>query len=266
MLFLYAKARYHRNNHMLELDMQKLGLNEKETLVYLAALELGYASAQNIAKKAGINRATTYFVIEGLMKRGLMTQIEKDKKTFFAAEEPKGLSVIVERKERDAEEMKNILKNILPQLESIYNLSAEKPKIRYYEGLQGIETMRMEFLNVNAKETFGFISLDRLLKHSSQQDKYTHRRVEKKVKSKVIYTRKDGPLEGATDNKMLREARYVPQNKFNFANDISVYGDRLSIVFLEGKLGGVMIENKELADMMRAIFELAWEGAEKYQK
>lgn len=251
---------------MLELDLQKLGLNEKEAKVYLAALELGYAPAQNIAKKSGINRATTYFIIDGLIKKGFITQIDKDKKTFFAAEDPKSLGAIIDRKTREIKEAQDVFKSALPQLEAIYNLSIEKPKIRYYEGLEGIQAMRLEFLGVEAKETFGFISLDRLLKYSTQQDEYTQRRVKKGVKSKVIYTRKDGPIENATDPKLLREARFIPQNKFNFTNDISVYGDRVSIAFLEGKLGGVMIENKGLADMMRAIFELAWEGAEKYQK
>ncbi len=82
--------------------LQNLGLNEKEAKVYLASLELGYASVQSIAKKADINRATAYFIIEGLMKKGLMTQIEKDKKTFFAAEDPKSLRLIIERKEQEA--------------------------------------------------------------------------------------------------------------------------------------------------------------------
>ena len=250
---------------MLELDLQKLALNEKEAKVYLASLELGYASVQGIAKKAGINRATAYFIIEGLMKKGLMTQIEKDKKTFFAAEDPKSLRSIIERKEQEAKEFGSIFRNILPQLESVYNLAAEKPKIRYYEGVEGIQAMRLEFLGVEAREIFGFVSLDRLFKYSPQQDEYTQRRVQKGVKSKVIYTRKDGPLENASDKNLLREARYIPSDKFNFTNDISIYGDRLSIAFLEGKLGGVMIENKELADMMRAIFELSWEGAERYQ-
>lgn len=252
---------------MLELDLQKFGLNEKEVKVYLAALELGYAPVQNIAKKAGINRATAYFIIDGLLNRGLMTQIEKGKKTYYAAEDPKGLGVIIDKKIKDAEEVKGVFKDILPQLESIYNLSIEKPKIRYYEGMEGLQAMRSEFLQVAQKEILGFISLDQVFKHfPEQQEEYGNKRIQKGIKSRVIYTHRSGPVEGATNEKILREARYVPEEKFFFTSDISIYGDRIAMASLKEKVGGVIIESKELANMMRAIFELAWEGAEKYQK
>lgn len=252
---------------MIELDLQKFGLNEKETRVYLAALELGYASAQNVAKKAGINRATTYFTVESLIKKGLMTQIEKDKKTYFAAEDPRGLSAIIDKKTKETEEVKDLFKKILPQLESIYNLSAEKPKIRYYEGIDGAQAMRHEFLQTSGDEIVGFLALDQLLKHFPEHEKeHTPERIKRKKRSRIIYTRSGGPVVGATDEDLLREARYVPQDKFPLTSDISMYGDRISMFFLKGKLGGVIIESQELADMMCAIFELAWEGAEKYQE
>ncbi len=252
---------------MLEIDLQKLGLNEKEVKVYLAALELGYSSAQDMAKKAGINRATTYFIIEGLIKKGLMTQIEKGKKTYFAAEDPRGLEVVIQKKIKEAEDMKNTFKEILPQLESVYNLSAEKPSIRYYEGLDGLKVMRSEFLQIATKEVLGFTALDQLFKYfPSHEEEHSKKRIDKKIKSRVIYTYSKGPIEGATNKSLLREARYIPVDKFKFTSDISIYEDRISMTFLKEKLGGVIIESKELADMMRAIFELAWEGAEEYQK
>ena len=251
---------------MLELDLQKLGLNEQEVKVYLAALELGYSPVQDIAKKAGVNRATAYFIIDGLIKKGLVTQIEKNKKTYFAAEDPKSLITIIDKKWKEAEEVQSVFKQILPQLESVYNLSVEKPKIRYYEGIDGIGAMRSEFLQVTGKEVVGFTNLNKLFKFFPQHDQeYRDKRVKREVKSRVLYTNQSGPIENATSQKLLREARYIPQDKFLFSSDISIYGNRISMVFLKEKLGGVIIESQGLADMMRAIFELAWEGAEKYQ-
>ncbi|MDZ4385041.1 MAG: helix-turn-helix domain-containing protein, partial [Candidatus Moranbacteria bacterium] len=73
---------------MLEKDLQEIGLNEKEARVYLSALELGQSTVQDIAKKALVNRATTYFVIESLMKSGLMSSFQKGKKQYFVAADP----------------------------------------------------------------------------------------------------------------------------------------------------------------------------------
>lgn len=252
---------------MLELELQKFGLNEKEVKVYLAALELGYASAQDIAKKAGINRATTYFTIESLAKKGLMTQIEKGKKMQFAAEDPRGLRAVIDKKKKEVETTESVFKEILPQLESIYNLAVEKPKVRYYEGLDGAQAMRHEFLQTHGDEIVGFLSLDDLFRNFPKHEtEHTPERIKQKIRSRIIYTRKEGPVAGGDKKELMRETRYVPTQQFPFTSDVSMYGDRISMFFLKDKLGGVIIESQELADMMRAIFELAWEGAEKYQK
>ena len=59
----------------LEFKLKELGLAEKEAKVFLASLELGSSAVQEIAKKAEINRATTYVIIEKLMKKGLMSSV-----------------------------------------------------------------------------------------------------------------------------------------------------------------------------------------------
>ena len=65
---------------MLEQELQKIGLSEKEAKVYLAAMELGQAPVQKIAQKAKVNRATTYVILEGLQKKGVITTVDHEKK------------------------------------------------------------------------------------------------------------------------------------------------------------------------------------------
>ena len=48
----------------LTMILQNLGLNPKEAAIYVAAMELGTASAVSIiAKKANINRTTAYDIL-----------------------------------------------------------------------------------------------------------------------------------------------------------------------------------------------------------
>ena len=46
--------------------------------------------------------------------------------------------------------------------------------------------------------------------------------------------------------------------------ELTVYGNRVAMIALRGKLGGVIIESKEMALMVRSMFELAWLQAEKF--
>ena len=47
--------------------LTSIGFNEKTASIYLAALSLGTASIQDIAKKADIKRPTTYNYIQELV-------------------------------------------------------------------------------------------------------------------------------------------------------------------------------------------------------
>ena len=49
-------------------ELQDIGLSEKEARVYLAALEIGRATADQLAKHAKIVRPTTYVQLQSLMK------------------------------------------------------------------------------------------------------------------------------------------------------------------------------------------------------
>ncbi|MFB6225205.1 MAG: helix-turn-helix domain-containing protein, partial [Candidatus Paceibacteria bacterium] len=56
-------------NQKLLSELRNLGFSEKESRVYVASLQIGSAPMQKIAASAGVNRATTYVLVESLMHR-----------------------------------------------------------------------------------------------------------------------------------------------------------------------------------------------------
>ena len=111
----------------LELELKKIGFSDKEAKVYLALLELGEAGVQTIAKKSAVNRATTYVVLEELKKQGIVSTVEKDKKTVFVADAPRALLRMFRTQERKIKEHEEDFKKALPELEAIFNTATEKP-------------------------------------------------------------------------------------------------------------------------------------------
>lgn len=247
-------------------DLQKLGFSEKESLVYLASLELGPSPVQNIARKAEVNRATTYVMIEGLMRHGLMSSFQKGKKTMYTAEPPERLHRIVHHERDRVNEKEEVVKRILPDLESLSSASGERPKVFYYEGDEGLEAMRETIFASKAKEMEDFISLDDLwhLLPGEQWDRHKKKLREKKVKGRMIYT-VSSEYSPPKEAKGLWEYRKLPKEKFPMHGELTVYGNKIAMVALKGKLIGVIIESKEMAIMVRSMFELAWSQAEKYQ-
>ena len=131
-------------------DLEQFGLSDKEAKVYLACLELGPSTAAQIAQKADVNRATTYVAIESLTKQGLLSSHEKDSKTFFSAEDPAMLKRLLDQQREEVKNKLSSLEELLPGLEQIYNYSGEKPKVRFFEGVEGVKRVMDDTLT--AKE------------------------------------------------------------------------------------------------------------------
>ncbi|MEK7106984.1 MAG: helix-turn-helix domain-containing protein, partial [Patescibacteria group bacterium] len=66
--------------HPISDSLSQLGLSGQESAVYLAALELGFSSISDIAKKAGIKRPTTYYIVDELIKKNLVSRAPKGKR------------------------------------------------------------------------------------------------------------------------------------------------------------------------------------------
>jgi hypothetical protein len=92
-----------------------------------------------------------------------------------------------------------------------------------------------------------------------------NQRIKKNVTVKSIYTRNEGKLDNASNKKELREARFVPKNKFPFNSTISILpGKQIRITTYENNYAGVVIEDAAISNALKAVWDLAWESAEKY--
>ena len=246
-------------------DLEKFGLSDKEAKVYLACLELGPSTAAQIAQKADVNRATTYVAIESLTKQGLLSSHEKDSKTFFSAEDPAMLKRLLDQQREEVKNKLSSLEELLPGLARMYEYAEEKPKVRFFEGKAGLETIKDEILKTKDKKMAAIFSVDDLSQvfPTEETQKYYQRRLAKNIQLKGLYTRSKGLF---TDIAKSDELRIIPKDKFPITVDITIFSDRIALSSLKGKLIGVILESKEIATTFQSIFDLAWEAAEKYQK
>jgi len=175
---------------MTENSLKKLGLDAKESAIYLALLEMGEVTISSIVKKTGIKRTTVYAAIEMLQKQKLIGSTKHKKRTLYFAEDPRVLS-------EQLDEKKEHLNSILPQLLALSSRYTRKPKIQYYEGKQGIEKVYQETLTYPNQELIGWVSHRAL--HSFDSDflyhQYLPKRLEKKIWVRVF----------APDNKEMRK-------------------------------------------------------------
>ena len=241
-------------------DLKKIGLSENEAKVYLATLELGSSTAQQVAQKAELKRPTTYVQLESLMKRGLATSFEKNTKTMFRAEDPEHLRQVLDKEKEEQKEKAGTLEKILPGLGNLYISAGERPRVRFFEGLSGLKTIQDEFLKTKEKLVRSIANADDVLEtFPAHGENYVPRRVQKGIHSKLIYTSSKGDILRESNEKALRESKFVQLDKFPLSGETAIYGNIVSISMFRKKTFGVILESEEIANSFKAIFELLWE-------
>jgi len=244
-------------------ELEKIGLSEKETKVFLAALELGQDSVQNIAKKSGVNRATTYVVLETLIKKGLCSTFEQGKKTFYLANNPESLQGLFELQKKEVEERQKYFNLLLPNLQLIYNRQENKPVVRFFEGKQGLFSCLEEFLSHYkeggdqfARMVYNRDLLDKAIP-PDEREKFRAVRLKYQVKSRVLYNFSGGEIATSADG----ERRQISAADFPISCDLGIYNDCLYMASLKQPLSAILIIDQQLADSFKSIFDLAWLGA-----
>ena len=241
-------------------NLKNAGLGDKEAKVYLAMLELGPAPVLEIAAKAGVNRPTAYLQIESLKKMGLVSTQKKGKKDLYIAESPDQLNSVLSKEEKLIGNRKEELKKILPELESVFNQTGDKPVVRYFEGKEGLKKILNEFLKAKDKKIY-LISSYNLVYDKMPTDlwsDYSAKRLEKKIFVKAIFSHSGGEAR-TSDPAKFREIRFIDAHKFPFNADVSIFDDKVAISsVISGKLGGTIVTDKNIADSFMAIFNLLW--------
>lgn len=254
---------------LLDRNLQKFGLNEKEAKVYLATLQLGSGTILEIAKKAELKRPTVYLILDDLRNKGLITEIPKEKKRLFLAENPEKIKDLIKQKEK-------AFNDILPLLSAISNVNKEKPQVTFYEGVEAIiNNIYKETWNINEEVLF-YAQIKDMLENFPEVLQNFEKSIKagKVKKARELISDIPEDIEYAhkfKDNYPAHQVRVVPKGYQFFNTDNIIYRNKLAIISLKKNIFAVVIESKDIADTYHKLFNLAWQVCqpvdwEKYKK
>lgn len=246
-------------------QLEELGLSPNEVKAYLASLELGAATAQQIAAKAAVPRPTTYVAIGGLVKRGLVSSHTRGKKQYFQAERPEILMHILNEEKKKILEKESKLKRLMPGLESLISIVGEKLEVKYYENWEGLEAMQSYLLDSGVK-TFDVIrhanvamaSKNRLPAEKSIN--YGLELVKRGIGARQIIISKQSALSKwrpITFNPKVK-SKVFPKEEFNFSGELAIFKDCLTLVSYQDKPYGCLVRSKDIVQIVRLMFECMW--------
>jgi len=253
---------------MFQEQLQKFGLTKTQSSVLDYLLEFGESKAINIAKKINHPRGVVYKSLDELLEMDLIEKKDaKNRVSTFIAQHPRKIESILETKEREINENKKIFEEVLPDLISNYNLSLNKPGVKFYEGKEGMEKILDDTLT-SQTEVLLFIntnSMEEEEKFKEINEEYKRKRKLKGIKKRIIRVGKKPEMSfGTRDDKYeaITEIRYLDKELPTFKADIQIYDGKISNQIIDGEnIISILIEDKHIYAMNKAWFELLWEIA-----
>jgi len=239
--------------------LANLGLSKTEGRVYIAALELGESLHSTLAGKAGIKRPTLYYeALPSLLAKGLITETIKGKRKYLAAQD---FEPFLENKKNQLEEAEKLV----PQLRLLLATATSKPKLLLYEGVEGIKKVWFDHLT-QKQPILEFVGIENihpeLQKYLKQY--YILERSKRKIPEKMLISGVTvaGILKVKTDPYELREVKVLDGKLFPIPLSCDIYGNNVSFTLhrKDSEPIGLIIRSKEIATIMRSVFNLIWSG------
>lgn len=226
-------------------------------------LELGPAPVNEIAKQSGINRSTAYVLLDSLSGHGLVSISEKSGTKIYNPAPPERIIQFLEESVKKYTELVGTARSLLPELKAMYVGVGPKPKVQFYEGIEGIKTAYEDTLT--SQETIrAYASIENMHKALPNYfPDYYQRRASKKIGIRAIFPDTPEARERMThDSEEAREAQLVPAEKYAFSPEINVYDDKIVFMSLVERFS-LIIQSQELADALKNAFELSWKEAKR---
>lgn len=248
--------------------LKNFGLTDKEANLYELLLKLGEVPAGDLIRESKLKRATAYKTLYGLEKKGLVSKRDIGKIIHFRPEPPSKLFSLAETQFLTLERSKSSLESLLPQLTSSYVMAVEKPVVTIYEGIEGLKQIYEDTLTED-KPIFAVLQTAEVEPEIYQwlTKSYAKIRVKKNIPAKVIVASGKWSASYVQNNKKeLRESIIVSSEKFPFKHEVDIYGDKVAFINYKKAeaLIGIIIKHPQIAQTMKAWFDLAWEGAKKF--
>ena len=237
--------------------LEPAGFTDKEAKVYLALLELGQGTVAKIAKKSELKRPIIYILLEGLIKRGYVSELPNQKINVYQAIDP---SIILNQLKVSAKNFSEML----PILQTMGNRSQNKPKITYYDTPKGIWNAYDEMNHI--KDSFLITSYAKMNRFFPEEIAGWFKNYDLglyKMAGQHLIT--DTPEDIEIGKKLLAANQQVRvlKNLSNLAIDFSVFGNKLAITAYEENPFAIIIESADVAKSMRDIFDVVWAGGKE---
>ena len=236
----------------LQKILLELGFNETEAQIYLSVVKYGKSTVTDIAKNSGLKRPTIYQYIDDLTGKDLLRKTFLGKRLYYFPEDPKRLI-------KYAENIKERVSSVFPELQAMFTKSASKPVVRFYEGKESVRSVYREMTNTS-KTLWSVFSAERYFQTFSEKDgeEFLDNVNKNGGQIKDLVLNSPQGLKYVKENwaKGIATSKILPKD-FQFIVDMQITGNKVAMISFDNMIA-VIIESQEIADLQMQFINFVW--------
>lgn len=238
--------------------LEVLGLGTKDAETYLALLKLGPSPVQKIAAETGLNRSSLYVVLDRLQKQGLVSVAGETGVRKYVSVAPERLERTAKERVEKARLTRQALESLVPEIEALVKHARHKPRVTVMPGVEGLRRAFEISLESREKKMRVFSHAGKIGRSlPGYLPQYVQERFRREIAMYGIHPGDEAGLEYVKHvPKGIDELIYLPEDKFRFPSDFAVFDDKVAFMSHETPVA-VSIESKGIADVVKAVFDLA---------
>jgi sugar-specific transcriptional regulator TrmB len=248
-------------------ELKEIGLTEGEIKVYEALLKLGECTKTILAKESKISPSNIYDITNRLIKKGVISKVEKNGVSHFSPANPKRLLDFLKQKKEEITKEEEIVNSLLPQLISIYDKENTNVKVEVFYGWNGLKTMFEDLLdecgNGDKCAVFGASAGANSEQTDSFFLKYSKARADRGIKTEIIFNEEVKKRKDRIKYFLHSKNYTVKFLHQSTPTEIMIYKNKVCIIILTKDPLVIRITGEESANSFLQYFKELWKTAEK---
>lgn len=241
-------------------NLKELGLSDGQINVYSAILELGISSLNKIQEKTGIERRNIYDILNKLIERGFVSYtIERGKRTYQCTH-PNSILDEIRTKEDSLKE----LKNKIPQIKDLFNVTRPEIRAEVYRGNESIKALLNESLEY--KESY-WIGGNSGVEKTNLRNWFKHWMRKRAEMKHMMYDLVDhGTYLEDLCSKDIKKHKKELYKYCSLPKDLAspmvifIFGNKVAQILWSKKSFAFVLESEEIKDSFMKYFYYFWKN------
>lgn len=258
----------------LEETLTLFNLNDKEKEVYLFLAKSNWSTVLTLSRNISIKRTTLYNILDGLIDKGFVDIKIEDKTTYYNVSGIEKIQIAIEKQKSVVNKMEDSLKILNSNLSLLANIDNTKTSIHFYRGVSGVESAEWKAAIEKNTET--------LILSNTQWRTETGKEFTEKIRQQRLDNNspvrellnsdsftiipKNCEVSWTTNKEYLKKLyrhRQIDKKILDISNETLIFKDSIYFYsFSNNEVVVIEIVNKGYANMLRNLFEIAWNQAE----